>query len=244
MMNQKVSTGLGVALIAILITTIGVFVWKCQEKVNMSVVKDGTLAQQGNTVSQTPTPTQSSDGSREAVQISDTWTVVSHENFWNDTSLFSKIGYKFPNIQFSYPSNWKFHCCGDTDQGSEHFIFSSQSQNTTLPYIRITNYTLRGCSGARQNCSLDKTVPITAIAKLNQLIASVPNSDVLPKLRLEKLGKMAFVYNKSEKNNVFSKGYLINVGDGVVGVDFVNYEALGDTFIDTFLSKLLLDSTK
>ena len=75
-------------------------------------------------------------------EISDKWTLVSRENFWDNPKIFANRNYNFPNIKFSYPDNWEFQCCNDMDYASTHIIYSSKDRNKSLPYIRITDYVL------------------------------------------------------------------------------------------------------
>lgn len=172
------------------------------------------------------------------IEISDKWVEVNHANFWNNSNLFANGKYHFPNIKFSYPEGWKFSCCNDMDSTSVHNIFSSQKSDTTLPYIRLTDYSLVACPNTEVSCSLDKQVKVTALEKFKQLTSSIPTSSVLSETTLSNLNKtVAFVYQKQETSGKLSKVYLVNLGDGVIEIDFVNYELINnsESFIGDFL---------
>ena len=171
-------------------------------------------------------------------EIFDKWTLVSRENFWDNPKIFANRNYNFPNIKFSYPDNWEFQCCNDMDYASTHIIYSSKDRNKSLPYIRITDYVLSGCLNSQSDCSLGEIAKITADEKFNQLTSVIPARDVLPKAKLNNLNTTAFVYKKSEENNKVSKGYLINLKNDVIGIDFIDYELLENTFIEKFLNQI------
>lgn len=170
------------------------------------------------------------------------WTLISHENFWNNQNFFKNDNYNFPNVKFYYPSNWFFKCCGDMEHASEHYIFSSEAREKNLPYIRITNFVLRGCSNLKETCSLNEMKKITVEQKFNAIQSQVPKEEILPKIKSKNLDAEIFVFKNKEQNGKFSKAYLINSGDGVIEIDFINYDLLNENFIEEFLNKLSLDN--
>lgn len=173
-------------------------------------------------------------------EIFDKWVEINHSNFWNNPSLFAGRKYNFPNIKFSYPEGWKFSCCNDMDSASVHNIFSSQESDTTLPYIRLTDYSLKACPNMEDACPFDVQVRMTATEKFKQLTSAIPATSVLPEAKITNLNITAFVYQKQEENGKSSKVYLMNLGDDVIEIDFVNYELLSNSqasmvdFLKTF----------
>lgn len=232
MNNKNIPTGIGTIVLVIIAVSVGMFVWQYEK--NLSIELEP----------QTPPQLKEASNSKPSnkIEISNKWTLVSHSNFWNNPNLFTNANYKFPDIDFSYPDNWEFECCGDMDHSSEHIIYSSKDHNKSLPYIRITDYALTGCPNSQNKCSLDETVTVTASEEFNRLTSTISVSDVLEKIKLDKLNTMAFVYKKSEGNNKFSKGYIINLKDSVLGLDFVNYELLDSTFIENFLNHISFEA--
>ncbi|HLN18903.1 MAG TPA: hypothetical protein VK255_01905, partial [Patescibacteria group bacterium] len=219
----------GVIVIVVIAITIGMLVWKYEKSIKIN--------QQTSSQNNKPNLEENNN-----FEISNKWTLVSHENFWDNPNLFANRNYKFPNIEFSYPENWNFKCCGDMDHASEHIIYSSKKHASSLPYIRITDYVLSGCPNFQSTCPIDKTVKITANEKFNRLISNVSQDKILQKIELSKLSTSAFVYQKTEKNNKISKAYLLNLKDDVVEVDFVNYESLDENFINDFLNRISFES--
>lgn len=240
--TQKKVLWIGIAVVLFLGVVL-VVSYQYGKSLNMASIQNAPQIQEKSTLPLVDSSGKSTSSSvnKSVSEISNKWVLVSHGNFWSNPNFFANRNYKFPNITFSYPDNWKFQCCGDTGNSSEHLIFSSENRDMSLPYIRITDHVLSGCSDAQKSCSLDKAVKVTADEKFRQLVSFVPEEDILPKLRLEKLNTVAFVYNKHEKNNTLSKGYIINLGNDVVGIDFINYELLSDTFIENFLNRIAFE---
>jgi len=223
MKNKKISIGIGVVIIVIVAITVCIFVWKCKN--NESLQVDQLISTQSKNF-----------------EISNKWTVISNYNFWRNPSVFTRSPYNFPNIEFSYPDNWEFRCCGDMDHASEHFISPFKNIDKSLPYIRITNMGLDGCPDLKNNCAMDETVKLTANEKFKRLILAIPSDQILPKIKLEKLNTEAFVYQKTEKDSRISKAYIINLGDSIVEIDFINYDLLNEKFIENFLNRIELES--
>jgi hypothetical protein len=228
MNNKKNLIGIMVIVVAVIIA--GIIIWKFNEK------------KSENSKLRASSRLEETDNLKNKFSISDEWTLVSHDNFWNNPNIFSNSNYKFPNIKFSYPDNWDFQCCGDTDYGSTHIIYSSKEKNKALPYVRIISFSLNGCPDSQKNCSLDKTIKISANEKFNNLISVIPSADILPKVKLNNLNVNILAYKKSEENGRLSRGYIINIKDSVVEIAFVNYELLGDAFIENFLSRIFLET--
>ena len=174
------------------------------------------------------------------IEISNKWVEVNRANFWNNPDLFAGGKYRFPNIKFFYPVGWKFSCCNDMDTASIHNIFSSQKADTAHPYIRLTDYNLTGCPNAEGSCSIDKQVKVTATEKFQQLISAIPVTSVLTEAKVTNLNTTAFVYQGQEANGKLSKAYIINLGNDVIEVDFVNHELINNSeaFIEDFLKSL------
>lgn len=229
MNNKKIPTWLGTTVIIIIAITVGMFVWKIEKN---KIIKSSSQISVKNI-----------DLEKEnSVKTSDKWTSVSHENFWNNPNLFANRDYKFPNIEFSYPSDWKFQCCNDTNNGSTHIIYSSKDRDKSLPYIRITDYVLSGCPSLKNDCSIDKIVKLTANEKFSRLISAVSSDNILPKLELKNINTSAFVFNKTEKDDITSRAYIINLGNDVIQVDFIDYKSLDDKFIENFLNRIYFEN--
>lgn len=225
--NKKIPTSVGTIVIVIIAITVGVLVWEWEN--NKSSTNQHPTVQNNK-----------SDNldKKSNVEISANWTLVSHYNFWNNPNVFKRSPYNFPNIKFSYPENWDFRCCNDMDFVSTHIIYSSKDRDTTLPFIRISNIGLNGCPKSQNTCSIDKTIRLTADEKFSRLVSAISSDKALPKLELKNLKTNAFVYKKLETNNMPSRGYLINLGNRVIEVDFVNYELLDEKFIENFLNRI------
>jgi hypothetical protein len=230
MNKKKIPIGVGIVVIVIIAITIGLLVWKYEKS------KPAQINQQLSVPNNKPSDNMEN---KNKVEIADNWTLVSHYNFWNNPEKFKTPNKnRFPGIKFSYPENWEFRCCNDMDFVSTHTIYSSKDRDTTLPFIRISNIGLTGCPKAQDTCSIDKTIKLTADEKFSRLIDAVSKDKVSPKIELKKLKTYAFVYEKTEKNGKFSKAYLINLPDGVVEIDFINYELLDEKFIENFLNRI------
>ncbi|MFA7319548.1 MAG: hypothetical protein WC022_03055 [Parcubacteria group bacterium] len=244
-MKQHIETKLGVIIILIIAITVGAFLWRWEKNgeenyvyqaPNQVIQKDNDLHNQDNKTNEV-----ASSGKDEKIEISNQWTTVNHENFWHNTNLFANTNYSFPNIEFSYPENWEFKCCGDMDHASEHFISPSKIIDKSLPYVRIIDYVLSGCPNLESVCAMEKRTKITAKEEFNHLVSNVPVDQVLPRMKLEKLNTDTFVYKKIEADNRFSKAYIINLGDRVVEIDFVNYDLLNNAFIEKFLNSIVFE---
>lgn len=226
--KKKIPTGVGIAVIIIIATAIGVLVWKFENN----------TSSQTNQQSYVQDSEPDNSEKKGTVEISANWTLVSHYNFWNNPEKFKTPNKnRFPDINFFYPENWEFRCCGDMGHASENFI-NPPNRDKSSPYIRITTFVLRGCQNSRENCSLDEQISITAKEKFNRLKSSVLSNKVLQEKKLDKLNTSAFVYKKSEKDGKFSMAYLINLEDDVIQIDFVNYELLDEKFIENFLNRI------
>ncbi|EKE11840.1 MAG: hypothetical protein ACD_15C00016G0015 [uncultured bacterium] len=229
--NKKISTSLGTVLIIIFSATALAFVLMYENKRRANEVKSDSMKVVENNKME-----------NKKIDISNRWALVSHENFWNNPSLFAHKNYNFPNIEFSYPENWEFRCCGDMGHASEHFIYSSEYRDKSLPYIRITDYVLSGCPNSQSNCSLDKAIEISANEKFNRLKSNISKDQILPEKEIKKLNTKAFVFKKTEKEGNSSIAYLINLEDDIIQIDFVNYESLDENFINNFLDRMSLES--
>lgn len=229
---KKISTSAKVIVIIIFIITAGVLVWNIREnKSAESEMKSSYPIDKNNDF-------KKNIGS----EISGKWIIVSHGNFWDNPNIFASHNYKFPNIKFSYPDGWDFQCCSDMDHASIHTIYSSKNHDKSLPYITITDYVLSGCPKSQDTCPLDKITKMTANEKFNRLTSAIATSDILPKIKLNNLGTTAFVYKKSEENNKLFKGYIINLRNSVIEIDFINYELLNNAFIENFLNRVFFET--
>jgi hypothetical protein len=128
------------------------------------------------------------------------------------------------------------------DYASVHTIYSSKYRDKSLPYIRITDIMLSGCPDLKNECSIDKTIKLTANEKFNRLKSNISKDQILPEKEIKKLNTRAFVFKKTEKEDNFSIAYLINLKDDVIQIDFVNYESLDENFINNFLDHISLES--
>lgn len=232
-MNKKIPALLGIAILIIFSATIGLFLWRygrIKPEKSIPVV-----------VSKNELPPPANESNSQTIAVSEDWKLVSYDNLWNNPQVISKPPYNFPNVKFYYPGNWTFRCCGDMDHASEHFI-NPPNRNSSSPYIRITDFVLTGCPNSQSSCALDKTIKLSANEKYRQLISAISSENILPKIRIEKLEVDAFVFKKTEKSGQISKAFLINLGNDVMEVDFINYELLGDSFITKFLNNVSPDS--
>lgn len=167
------------------------------------------------------------------------WSEVSKESFWRNEKYFSSPGsYKSPNIKFFIPPGWDFFCCHDMDFVSHHLIFSSMDHDSSLPYIDIIDYGMKGCPQDEQ-CSLDDIVVISAQEKYNRLTNKIPKNKILPKKAIKNLGINAFVYKDINPQGKAYKGYIMNFGNDVLEIDF--YNSNDQEFINEFLSYLRSD---
>jgi hypothetical protein len=231
-MKQKINTKLGVIIIVIIAITAGMFVWKCYRE-NKFTNRESQMSSETK---------KSSNLNNGTFEISNKWTIVNHGNFWNNPNLFAHRSYSFPNIEFSYPENWDFRCCNDMEFVSTHTIYSNKEQYKSLPSIRISNISSVGCPSLKEKCALNEIIKITANEKFNRLISAVSNDQILPKTKLKNLNTIAFVYKKTEKDNKFSKAYIINLGGSIIEVDFINYELLDNKFIEKFLNGIVFEN--
>ena len=226
-MGKKKNVVVVSAIITIAIAA-GVLVWSYEN--NKSLQTDQQISTQNAT-------SDNSESKRE-IEISDNWTLVSHYNFWNNTEKFKTPNKnRFPGIKFSYPDNWEFKCCGDMDHASENFI-NPPNRDSSSPYIRITTYVLRDCQNSKEKCSLDEQIAVTAKEKFNRLVLAISKDQILPETAIKNLDLDAFTYKKIERDEKSSKAYLLNLPDGVVEIDFVNYELLDEKFIENFLNHI------
>ncbi len=170
------------------------------------------------------------------------WKEITHANFWKNPELFATPDYKFANIKFSYPSSWKFDCCGDTDRGSAHFIFSSEEKKGDSPYISIMDYSLRGCPSGETTCAMDKQVTKMPKEKYDDLVEAIQaDAKVKPKKSLKGLGVEAFNYEYADEKGMKTDSYIFKTGEDVVIISFGHYDEFESGFIDDFLGKIEKD---
>lgn len=239
MINKKISTLAGSLIILAIVVAIGIAFFSGKER---EMQNQNNVVLNNNEEETEKENAQKENEIRNDLEISDNWTIVNHENFWDNTSFFAHKNYNFPTIEFSYPENWEFGCCNDMDYASTHIIYSSKYRDTSLPYIRITDYILSGCHDLKKTCALDKTVKLTADEKFNRLKSIISKDQILPEKEIKKLNIKAFVFKKTEKEGNFSMSYLINLKEDVIQIDFVNYEMLEENFIDNFLDRVIFES--
>lgn len=231
MNNKNIPTTIGVVIIIITLVIFGVLVSVYEKNTPIETNTQKSLDQKNNTLEQSV-----------PIKISSNWIPVSRGNFWNNPKIFANTNYKFPNIIFSYPDNWELECCNDMDNSSQHIIYSSKNHSKQLPYIRIIHYVLTGCPALKNSCSLEEAVTMTAREKFNSLTSAIQASDILAEIKLNKLHTTAFAYKRTEENNKFSKGYIINLGKSVIEIDFVNYELLDNSFFVDFLDHISFET--
>lgn len=236
MINKKISTVAGIIIILAIIGAISISFLissKQKEEVQNNVVLNNSGLENKEVIKQNNEEKLIEEN--KDLKISDKWTVVNHENYWNNPNIFAHKNYNFPSIEFSYPENWEFKCCGDMGHASEHFINPPEN---SLSYIRITNYVLGGCPDFKKICALDENAKLTANEKFNRLKSNITSDKVLPEKEIKKLNIKAFAFKKTEKEGNSSMAYLINLKDDVIQIDFVNYELLDENFINSFLDHI------
>ena len=94
--------------------------------------------------------------------------VINPDAITQDETVLSVSGWKNADlpgssIEFSYPSNWIFSCCGDTDSFSSHFIHPFSATTTEIvkqPHVLIKDFFLLGCSDEKDQCSIDERIRI------------------------------------------------------------------------------------
>ena len=215
-----------ISIIAIaLVVVCGFYIW---QKTILKNIEHDSQQQITALQNQVIQPQSSAQQSLKDFFVPNEWKEVNHTNFWGHPDLFATPDYKFPNIKFSYPANWKFGCCNDMGHGSGHIIFSSQDYDKMLPYIIIMDYVLFGCPDWNKSCGLLENIIKSPKEKFDDLTKQIPNdAQIGSKLALNNLDTDAFVYKTTDKNGRSIKSFIINTTDGVVEISFVNYPLLG-----------------
>ncbi len=227
-MNRKSKIIFTIIVVAVLIGG-GIYLWQ-----QNNAVKETNVGINQNYEISTNSERQSN-----YQKPSEEWREVNHANFWGQPNLFANPDYKFANIKFSYPDNWKFSCCNDREEGSTHIIYSSLNLDTSLPYIKIMDFALSGCPDVNKSCSIDETVKKIPEEKFNDLIQTIPNdAQILPKLSLNNLNSDAFVYVTTDNEGRGIKSFIIKTADDVIEISFVNHKLLESEFINIFLDKI------
>ncbi len=197
--------------------------------------------------SSNPTTVQnnSNDSSSSSIQSSQTasvapasWVRIDRQTYWHNDDYFTDDSYNFPAIAFEHPSNWKFNCCGDMDNASQHLLCADDACDKA--YVKITNYGLRGCPSGKNDCSIDEVVSKTAQQKYDELAASIQadaHNQILPAIHLQGLDVDALAYTKNAQSRV----YLMNLSDDVLEVEFLSGVETDDGFVAEFLSRLTWD---
>lgn len=181
--------------------------------------------------------------------ISNDWVEVTKENFWNRAELFSekaKLPYNFPDIRFSYPSNWKFQCCSGMGHGEGHNIIPLNDKGERIndsPSVNILVHVLNGCPKVSGTCALNEQIVLTPQQKYQRLVNNLPeNAKVLTKKKLENLNEIAFVYTHSRFSPPINfESYTFIRGNDVVTIEFRKPEELGREFIESFLQRIKAD---
>lgn len=166
------------------------------------------------------------------------WIEVSHKNFWNNPKVFSGADYLFPNIAFSYPSNWKLECCWDTDGWSFHVLLPGSEKlwinNWTWDYLHppadfpsITLYSV-DWDKILMWWSVDKPVYMTPDEYLESY--GVGN-DIKTPIKWWRIKVVHWSYPEFNE-------YLVKVDNGVVTFRFNNPKLFEKWWEEKFMSLL------
>jgi hypothetical protein len=169
------------------------------------------------------------------------WILIDHETFWNNPDKFSSTEYKFPDISFSYPEEWIFSCCHDSDANSKHLIYPFLENNFEKKFeelekfhIEITHHGLHDCKKPAERCALGSMVAYSSNDKFNILKNRLEEKlESSNKIQLSNFSQVIVFDIKENKKN-----YLINTGDGVVEIVFIGVNKFKDGFIEYFINKL------
>ncbi len=164
-----------------------------------------------------------------AVLTNPSWTTVDRQTDW-------PADYNFPPISFAYPSQWTFHCCGDMDEASQHTICANDACDS---YVKITDYSLRGCPEGKSICAMEDQELKTAQQKYDELTKSIELTDaqILHVDAAPGLRKDAFVYEAGDH----ARTYLLNLDSNVIGVTFSQDLVMKDAFMTDFLTRMIWD---
>ncbi len=184
------------------------------------------------------------------------WVEVTHKNFCNNPR-FANPDYKFANIAFSYPKQWKLDCLGHIENSFIQYIYSVPDDRSK-PYIVITDIGLWACPSEKPDCSdYEENVKKTpkqqyqamqkSISK-DELVTIEKNKKTLKNLKLPALEyiKSAYKgyqdhYDPQDPKNQTSISYLFATDTNVIEISFVNYTDLTSEFREAFLDKLKYD---
>lgn len=161
------------------------------------------------------------------------WTEINHVTFWNNPSKING-DYSFPDIAFSYPSNWHFSCCLDVDDRSMHRVYATKSQDPALPYIEITNYSLNGCPTHQPLCSIDQIITKSPAQKFDELLAQIAPQNIMSDRADTAISTRALQYKKTPS----AHAYLLLTASGVMEISFYNFTDANQNLIEIFLQKL------
>jgi hypothetical protein len=159
----------------------------------------------------------------------------------------------YHTLEISYPSNWYFECCGDSDTSSTHMVNPFQSSerenfsNTNKPNVIITEFSLALCQDGTSSCEIDKVKPVTPAQFYNFKKSDIVNNkefydyyDGMVASGTKVIANLnttadVFVGTYREKP---VRSYLLNSGKGIVMISFVDYEKLPTNFESNFLAHL------
>lgn len=170
---------------------------------------------------------------------SDEWREINHENFWSNSWAIIWWNYIFPDIAFSYPENWEFECCGDTDAASFHLLYpkwetpwKNPSERNffdvpkTFPSITITS---RMWDKIMIWWSIDKPEYLNRDAYMNSFVLSDDIPTIAKDWKIKKVVWSDFI------------DYLVKTDDGLVTFRFNNNKLFEAWFEEKFI-KLLVQS--
>lgn len=172
--------------------------------------------------------------------INNEWIEINRNNFWNNPNKVSGGDYKFPDISFSYPKDWIFNCCGDTDSFSGHFIYPNEKKDY---YISITDYSLLDCPSQKENCSITERVGYNSEEKYNIVKNRLQENSILVGEETISNFPNTTIFKSVDDNNAISLHYLLNSGDGVLKITFTNVEKFPENFIEKFINKIIDNET-
>jgi hypothetical protein len=177
---------------------------------------------------------------------------VEVSNEWKRFVFQGDIRNYYHTIEVSYPVNWFFQCCGDTDTTSTHLITPFEETanenivNTNKPYVVVTEYSLVLCDDGTSECEINNLNLVSATSFFNfkendftknyryDFYSDIKKSGTI---KLTDFKTDVQIYTGTYRERPV-RAYLINTGKGVVLISFVDYEKLPENFESDFLEHL------
>ncbi len=173
-------------------------------------------------------PKTTSSNTNTPETIAQEWTHIT-QKYWDSIHGTGKDAYVFPAFDFSYPSAWKFYCCGDMDNASRHAIYSAflnnGNEDESKPYATITNEWMAGCR--KEECSLEENEKLSPEEKLREITNRMrkSNNQIVswPKKLSEKFGEK-FVFEWIKPGEKDAKHYWIQLNDASIWIDLYHVD--------------------